>query len=70
VGRVAPPESKAETISACYVITYLGLSLPVVGVGFAAGALGLFASVAAFAAVMVIPALFVALSASKVQRLS
>ncbi len=70
VGRVAPPESKAETISACYVVTYLGLSLPVVGVGFAAGALGLFASVAAFAAVMVIPALFVALSASKVQRLS
>lgn len=68
VGRMAPSESRAETMSSCYVVTYLGLGLPVVGVGFAAGALGLFPAVAAFAAVVGFICLLVALSTSRVER--
>ncbi len=52
VGRVAPPESRAEVLSACYVIIYLGESLPVLGVGYGAGWVGLYPAVAAFAALI------------------
>jgi MFS family permease len=68
VGQVAPPESRAEVFSACYVVTYLGLGLPVVGVGLASGSVGLFAAVAGFAAVVGVICLLVAFSASNVQR--
>lgn len=50
VGRVAPPESRAEVLSACYVIIYLGESVPVLGVGYGADLFGLFPAVALFAA--------------------
>lgn len=49
VGRVAPPENRAEVLSACYVIIYLGESLPVLGVGYGAGWVGLYPAVTAFA---------------------
>ncbi len=49
VGRVAPPENRAEVLSACYVIIYLGESLPVLGVGYGAGWVGLYPAVVAFA---------------------
>jgi MFS family permease len=52
VGKVAPSENRAEVLSACYVVIYLGVGLPVVGVGFASGWIGLFAAVMAFAAVV------------------
>lgn len=40
VGSAAPPEHRGATISAFFVIAYLGISLPVVGVGALAVALG------------------------------
>lgn len=49
VSRVAPPENRAEVLSACYVIIYLGESIPVLGVGYGADLFGLFPAVAAFA---------------------
>jgi MFS family permease len=52
VGRVAPGDHRAEVMSGCYVITYLGVGLPVIGVGFAADSIGLTAAVAVFAAIM------------------
>lgn len=41
VGQVAPPDTRGEVLSACYVVVYLGVGLPTVLVGFAAGAFGL-----------------------------
>ena len=38
----------AQIISAVYVITYLGSALPVIGLGFATGMLGLQTAVAGF----------------------
>jgi predicted MFS family arabinose efflux permease len=52
VGRVAPAGSRAEVLSACYVIIYLGESIPVLGVGYGAAWIGLYPAVAAFAAVI------------------
>lgn len=49
---MAPPESRAEVLSACYVIIYLGESLPVLGVGHGAGWVGLYPAVVAFAALI------------------
>jgi MFS family permease len=50
VGRIAPAASRAEVLSACYVIIYLGESIPVLGVGYGAAWIGLYPAVAAFAA--------------------
>lgn len=52
VGGVAPAGSRAEVLSACYVVTYLGESVPVLGVGYGADLVGLFPAVSAFAAVV------------------
>ena len=52
VGRVAPPLNRAEVLSACYVIIYLGESIPVLGVGYGADWIGLYPAVVAFAAVI------------------
>jgi hypothetical protein len=49
VSRVAPAESRAEVLSACYVIIYLGESVPVLGVGYGAAWVGLYPAVVAFA---------------------
>lgn len=42
------PSRHAQTISAVYIITYLGSAVPVLGLGWAAGRVGLAASVEAF----------------------
>jgi hypothetical protein len=42
------PARQAQTISSLYVITYLGSAVPVLGLGWAAGAFGLEQSVAGF----------------------
>jgi MFS family permease len=47
-GKV-PPSGHAQTISAVYVITYLGSAGPVIGLGWAAAVYGLQSSVAVFA---------------------
>ncbi|MFG2495820.1 MFS transporter [Streptomyces caniferus] len=41
VGRAAPPEHRGGTISAFFLVAYLGISLPVVGVGALTLVLGL-----------------------------
>jgi MFS family permease len=44
IGAIAPPEHRAETLSAFLVACYLGYSIPALGVGFAATRYGLSAS--------------------------
>ena len=47
-----PPDRKGEAFSRYYVCAYVGTALPVLGVGFAAGTMGLYAATVAFAAVI------------------
>jgi MFS family permease len=49
VNEVAPVDRRAEVLSSFYVVIYLGVGLPVIGVGFAATTLGLLPAVQAFA---------------------
>jgi MFS family permease len=49
VTAVAPPARRAEVMSAFYVVVYLGVGLPVIGVGFLATAIGLLHAVQYFA---------------------
>ncbi len=49
VTSVAPPERRAEVLSGFYVIVYLGVGMPVIGVGFLATEIGLLRSVQYFA---------------------
>lgn len=51
VNEMAPQDSRAEVLSAFYMITYLGVGLPVIGVGFLAAATDLLTAVVTFAAV-------------------
>ncbi|WP_052850471.1 MFS transporter [Streptomyces avicenniae] len=51
VNQAAPPDRRAEALSTFYVILYLGVSVPVVGVGFLATVVGLLTAVQCFAAV-------------------
>jgi MFS family permease len=44
VGRIAPPDRRAETLSAYLVVCYTGYSVPSLAVGIAATWFGLFAS--------------------------
>jgi predicted MFS family arabinose efflux permease len=44
IGRISPPDHRAETLSAFLVSCYLGASIPALAVGFAANSYGLFAS--------------------------
>ena len=56
INQRAPGERRSETASTYFVALYLGLSLPVIGVGFLADAVGLRAAgmVLAAAAVVVV----------------
>ena len=49
--HIAPPEQRAEVSAAFYVCVYLGVSLPVIGIGILADVTTLFTAVATFAAV-------------------
>lgn len=49
VTAVAPPDRRADILSSFYVIVYLGVGLPVTGVGFLATATGLLHAVQYFA---------------------
>jgi MFS family permease len=49
VTAVAPPDRRADILSSFYVIVYLGVGLPVIGVGFLATATGLLHAVQYFA---------------------
>ncbi|MDX6690544.1 MAG: hypothetical protein QOG15_2001 [Solirubrobacteraceae bacterium] len=52
INRLVSPSERARTISAYFVVCYLGLAIPVVGLGFAVQALGLYPSAVAFAVVI------------------
>jgi hypothetical protein len=60
LNRIAPNEQRAEINAAFYTCIYLGVALPVIGVGILADAVSLFTGVAAFAAVTGTAALVVA----------
>ncbi len=52
MGETIPPDRRGEAFSCYYVCAYVGTALPVLGVGFTAGMLGLYAATVAFAAVI------------------
>jgi MFS family permease len=56
VNHHAPPERHADVISTFYVVIYLGVSLPVVGVGFLTTVVGLLPAVQWFATVAAVTA--------------
>jgi MFS family permease len=62
----APPERRADVLSSFYVIVYLGVGLPVIGVGFLATSVGLLHSVQYFA--LAVAALCLALTAILAHR--
>lgn len=57
-----PTDRKAEVMAAYYVVVYLGVALPAVGVGAAASAVGLLDAVQAFAAAVIAAAGVLALA--------
>ncbi|MBV8183779.1 MAG: MFS transporter [Hyphomicrobiales bacterium] len=57
VNRLAPVARRAEVASGFYIMSYLGVAVPVIAVGFGAQILGLLIAVAMFAAVVSVFAL-------------
>jgi MFS family permease len=51
VNAAAPEDRRAEVVSGYYLAAYLGLAVPIVGLGFAADAFGLLRALSIFAAV-------------------
>ncbi len=49
VNQAAPADRRADVLSSFYVIIYLGVGVPVIGVGFLATVAGLLAAVQCFA---------------------
>lgn len=66
VNAAAPPERRADVLSSFYVIVYLGVGLPVIGIGFLATSVGLLRSVQYFA--LAVAALCLALTAAVAYR--
>ncbi|GAA4860259.1 MFS transporter [Paenibacillus vulneris] len=66
VSEIAPKESKADAVSIYYAIAYLGVSVPVLGLGFIAERLGMYYGILLFSvvilAVLVVLTRFVILS--------
>lgn len=54
INHAAPADRHAEVVSTFYVIAYLGVGLPVIGVGFLATAAGLLTAVQWFSAVVAV----------------
>jgi MFS family permease len=52
INRIAPPEARGEVTAAFYACTYLGVAVPVIGVGLLALPLSLFAAVTVFGVVI------------------
>ncbi|ANW22237.1 MFS transporter [Streptomyces clavuligerus] len=68
VGSAAPPAHRAATISAFFVVAYVGISLPIVGVGALSLPLGLRDAGMLFTAVFTVAALTVALLLARAPR--
>lgn len=54
VGAASPPAQRAEVSSSFFVVVYVALSVPVIGVGAAAGAVGLTAAGVGFSVVVAV----------------
>jgi MFS family permease len=52
INRIAPKDRHADVLSSFYVVIYLGVGIPVIGVGFLATGTGLLTAVQLFAAVV------------------
>jgi MFS family permease len=61
-GSTAAPENRGAIMSGYYAVGYVGIGLPVVGLGFVAGSLGLFGATATFVLVFSVISLIVALA--------
>lgn len=65
VTEIAPPQQRASVMSMLYLILYLGVGLPILGVGFGAEQIGLYHSVLIFSCLVgsasLILALFIAI---------
>ncbi|SHF88395.1 MFS transporter [Streptoalloteichus hindustanus] len=68
VTRVAPADRRADVLSSFFVIVYLGVGVPVIGVGFLATRIGLLLAVQYFAAVVVVLCLVVAAALGALSR--
>jgi predicted MFS family arabinose efflux permease len=49
VNEIAPENRRADVASSFYIVSYLGVSLPAIGIGFGAELVGLYAAVCVFA---------------------
>jgi predicted MFS family arabinose efflux permease len=54
LNQVAPPDHRGEILAGFYVAAYLGLSVPVVGIGLTADSLGLAVGIAVFSTAIVL----------------
>jgi hypothetical protein len=63
VNEVAPDEKRADILSTAYAVNYVGLGVPVIGVGLGAERIGLYGAVSAFAAVIGVLCLAVLMAA-------
>jgi MFS family permease len=52
INRLAPAADRAQTVSAYFVVCYLAISVPVIGLGFAAEAFGRYPAALAFAEII------------------
>ncbi|WP_183192457.1 acetolactate synthase small subunit [Brevibacillus fluminis] len=52
VNQVAPDSARGDVVSSFFVVTYLGVSIPILGLGFAAQWIGLTAAIEIFAVAM------------------
>jgi MFS family permease len=60
VNSLAPPDHRGEVLSSYFAVAYLGLTVPVIGLGVASGYVGVFVATLAFAVVIGVLALIVA----------
>ena len=67
INRLAPPDRHAETVSSFYVIVYLGVGVPVIGVGLLSKIVGSLAAVQIFTA-FVVPLSLIALALIAMSR--
>ncbi|MEV5576429.1 MFS transporter [Spirillospora sp. NPDC052269] len=70
VNQAAPADRHAEVLSSFYVVIYLGVGVPVIGVGFLADAVGLLAAVQCFAAFVAVSCLVMLLVLVRGRRTS
>ncbi|MFH9657135.1 MFS transporter [Streptomyces sp. NPDC017248] len=68
VNQAAPAGRRADVLSTFYVIIYLGVGLPVIGVGFLASVTGLLLAVQSFACVVAVLCLVVLAALGRTRR--